>query len=501
MSKYILCLDQGTTGSTACILNKRGEIVAQADEDFRQIYPQAGWVEHDPKDIWKSVTNTVQKAMQKASIQSQDLAAIGITNQRETVIVWDRKTGEPIYNAIVWQCRRTADFCDKIKKDKKNVQLIRRKTGLVIDPYFSASKIRWILNHVPGALKRAHAGELAVGTIDTYLCWKLTNGEVHATDVSNASRTQLMNIHTGNWDADLLKIFGIPEQVLPGIFPSSGLFGVTRNNAAIGGGIPISGIAGDQQAALFGQACFDVGTAKCTYGTGSFILMNTGNKAVPSKSGLLTTVAWQLSGEKKLTYALEGSVFVCGAAVQWLRDGLGFIKSSEEIELMARGVSSTDGVEFVPALTGLGAPHWDPHARGTIVGLTRGTTRAHIARATLEAMALQNCDLLSAMTKDSEKKLKILKVDGGASANNMLMQLQSDYLNTLIERPKRIETTSMGAGFLAGLGVGFWKSLDEIRDIWALDHSFVPTLKSKDRQQRFDRWARAIKACRKFAEL
>lgn len=299
MSKYILCLDQGTTGSTACILNKRGEIVAQADEDFRQIYPQAGWVEHDPKDIWKSVTNTVQKAMQKASIQSQDLAAIGITNQRETVIVWDRKTGEPIYNAIVWQCRRTADFCDKIKKDKKNVQLIRRKTGLVIDPYFSASKIRWILNHVPGALKRAHAGELAVGTIDTYLCWKLTNGEVHATDVSNASRTQLMNIHTGNWDADLLKIFGIPEQVLPGIFPSSGLFGVTRNNAAIGGGIPISGIAGDQQAALFGQACFDVGTAKCTYGTGSFILMNTGNKAVPSKSGLLTTVAWQLSGEKK----------------------------------------------------------------------------------------------------------------------------------------------------------------------------------------------------------
>lgn len=496
MSKYILSIDQGTTGTTICILNKRGEVVSQADEDFRQIYPQPGWVEHDPKDIWKSVTSTIGQALGKSHISTQDIAAIGITNQRETVMIWDRKTGEPIYNAIVWQCRRTSDFCDRLKKNKKAVNSIRNKTGLVIDPYFSASKVRWILNQVPNAKKRAEKGELAMGTVDTFLLWRLTGGEVHATDVTNASRTQLMNIRTGKWDKELLKIFKIPEAILPTIYPSSGLFGVTRTNDAIASGIPISGIAGDQQAALFGQACFDVGTAKCTYGTGSFILMNTGHQFIPSKSGMLTTVAWQLSGQKKLTYALEGSVFICGAAVQWLRDGLGFFKSSAEIEQLASTIKSTDGVEFVPALTGLGAPYWDPHARGIISGLTRGTTKAHIARATLEAMALQNCDLLQAMEKDSRKKLKVLKVDGGASANNLLMQIQSDYLNTLIERPKLIETTVAGAGFLAGLGVGFWRNLDEIRDVWALDRSFVPDMKAPDRKSRFARWKTAIKRAR-----
>ncbi len=490
--KYILSIDQGTTGTTVSIYNKRGDVVATADEEFKQIYPQPGWVEHDPGQIWKSVTSTIGQALGSQHIASQDIAAIGITNQRETVILWDRKTGEPVYNAIVWQCRRTSDFCEKLKKNKKTVSTIRNKTGLVVDPYFSASKIRWILNHVPGLKKRAQNGEIAMGTIDTFLIWKLTGGEVHATDVSNASRTQLMNIKTGSWDKELLKIFEIPEAILPTIYPSSGLFGVTRSNDAIASGIPVAGVAGDQQAALFGQACFEPGEAKCTYGTGSFILMNTGSKMMMSKSGMLTTVAWKLSGQKSLTYALEGSVFVCGAAVQWLRDGMGFIKSSHEIEELASSVATADGVEFVPALTGLGAPYWDPYARGTITGLTRGTTRAHIARATLEAMALQNCDLLFAMEKDAKKRLKVLKVDGGASANNLLMQIQSDYLKTLIERPRNVETTSIGAAFLAGLGVGFWKSMNEIREVWTLDRDFTPKIKESDRTERFKSWKRAI---------
>lgn len=490
--KYILSIDQGTTGTTVSIINKRGEVIAHADEEFRQLYPQPGWVEHDPKDIWKSVTSTIGQALASKHITSQDIAAIGITNQRETVILWDRKTGNPVYNAIVWQCRRTSDFCEKLKKNKKAVKAIRNKTGLVVDPYFSASKVRWILNSVPGLRKRAENGEIAMGTMDTFLLWKLTAGDVHATDVSNASRTQLMNIKTGQWDKELLKIFDIPENILPTIYPSSGLFGVTRNNDAIASGIPVSGVAGDQQAALFGQACFEPGEAKCTYGTGSFILLNTGNKMIASKSGMLTTVAWRLSGQKKITYALEGSVFVCGAAVQWLRDGMGFIKSSHEVEELAREVTSSEGVEFVPALTGLGAPYWDPYARGTLTGLTRGTTRAHIARATLEAMALQNCDLLFAMEKDAKKRLKVLKVDGGASANNLLMQIQSDYLKTLIERPRNVETTSMGAAFLAGIGVSFWKNMDEIRDVWALDRDFTPQMKDVDRKKRFAHWKIAI---------
>lgn len=490
--KYILSIDQGTTGTTVSIINKRGEVISKADEDFRQIFPKPGWVEHDPKDIWKTVTSTIGRALGSKQITSQDLAAIGITNQRETVVLWDRKTGEPVYNAIVWQCRRTSDFCEKLKKNKKAVQSIRKKTGLVIDPYFTASKVRWILDNIEGLRKRAEKGEVAMGTIDTFLLWKLTAGEVHATDLSNASRTQLLNIHTGEWDKELLKIFNIPSQILPTVCPSSGLFGVTRSTEAVSGGVPIAGIAGDQQAALFGQACFGAGEAKCTYGTGSFILMNTGHKAIPSKTGMLTTIAWKLANDKKITYALEGSVFICGAAVQWLRDGLGLIKESSEIESLASTVESTDGVEFVPALTGLGAPHWNPHARGLICGITRGTTNAHIARATLEAMALQNCDLLFAMEKDFKKKLKVLKVDGGASANNLLMHLQADYLKTLIERPKNVETTSMGAAFLAGLGVGFWKNIEEIREVWALDRSFVPNMNEKSRKERFARWKKAI---------
>lgn len=490
--KYILSIDQGTTGTTASLVNEHAQIVSKADQDFPQIYPQPAWVEHDPEEIWKSVVATINKAMSLQKTSWKDIAAIGITNQRETVVVWDRKTGKPIYNAIVWQCRRTSQICDRLRKNKKTVQKIRRLTGLVVDPYFTATKVQWILDHVPGARQRANSGELALGTIDSFLVWRLTGGEVHATDVTNASRTQLMNIKTGQWDPELLKIFKIPESLLPTIKSSSGVFGHTKTNDATQAGIPISGVAGDQQSALFGQACFEPGEAKCTYGTGSFILMNTGKKMILSKSGLLTTVAWQLAGESHMTYALEGSVFVCGAAVQWLRDGLKIIKSSDEIESLAKSVSSTEGVEFVPALTGLGAPYWDAEARGLITGLTRGTTSAHVARATLEAMALQNCDLLFAMEKDAGKRLKRLKVDGGASSNNLLMQLQSDYLKTPIDRPKNVETTSLGAAFLAGLGIKFWKSKDELKTIWAKDQEFKPSMPEKDRRLRLERWHKAI---------
>ncbi len=490
---YVLCLDQGTTGTTVAFLNQRGEFSVPTNQEYRQIYPKPGWVESDPEEIWKSVTSTITEAKRKTGVTDAEIQAIGITNQRETVIVWDRKTGRPIYNAISWQCRRTGPFCDRLKKSKNTQRLIQKKTGLVIDPYFSASKIRWILDRVSGAREKAKRGELAAGTIDTFLMWRLSGGQIHATDVSNASRTQLMNIKTGQWDEKLLNIFGLPKSILPTIYPSSGVFGMTAKHSFLHSGVPISGVAGDQQAALFGGACYREGEAKCTYGTGSFILMNTGHNMTPSKAGLLTTVAWQLTGEKKLTYALEGSVFISGAAVQWLRDGLGILKSSSEVESLAKTVSSTEGVEFIPALSGLGAPYWNPQARGVISGITRGTTKAHIARATLEAMALQNAEILKCMEKDLKKDLKVLKVDGGACANNLLMQLQSDYLGIKLIRPKCIETTALGAGLLAGLGIGLWKNKKEIKTLWKSEREFKPCMTSKARHLRFKTWRAALK--------
>ncbi|MCB0351536.1 MAG: glycerol kinase GlpK [Bdellovibrionales bacterium] len=490
-----MAIDQGTTGTTVAIVDQSGFIVDKVNNEYPQIYPQPGWVEHNPEDIWHSVTKTIGEVLKKSGINPKEIATIGITNQRETSLIWSRYTNQTIYNAIVWQCRRTTDFCNKLKKSGKG-KIINKKTGLVLDPYFSATKFRWILDHVKGARKLAATGELACGTIDSFLLWRLTDGEVHATDVSNASRTMLMNIDSGEWDAELLKIFSVPKNMLPEIRPSSGEFGCTLNVPGLPDGIPISGIAGDQQAALFGQACFAAGDAKCTFGTGSFLLMNTGSKRVKSKSGILTTVAWQLKNDKKLTYALEGGAFICGAAVQWLRDGMKMISSSSGVESLAQEVSDSGGVEFVPALTGLGAPYWDAEARGMICGLTRGSTRAHLARATLDAMALQNLDILSAMQKDLGKKLKSLKVDGGATSNNLLMQLQADYLGQSISRPKMIESTVLGAAYLAGLGAGFWKNQSEIKKVWQLDQDFKPKISSKARIARVKSWHAAISRAR-----
>ncbi len=491
MPRYVLAIDQGTTGTQVTILNEDAQPVYNAKREFRQIYPKPGWVEHDPEDIWKSVTDSISEAMLKSQISVHDIVAIGITNQRETTVVWDRETGKPVYNAIVWQCRRTSDFCDKIRS--KYSKLIKQKTGLVVDPYFSGTKVRWILENNKSLKKKASEGSLAFGTIDSFLLWRLSNGKTHATDVTNASRTMLMNIKTGNWDQELLEIMNVPAAILPEIRPSSGVFGKTMKCGVLPDGIPIAGIAGDQQSALFGQTCFEIGEAKCTYGTGSFLLMNTGTKPVVSHSGMLTTVAWQLGNEKQLTYALEGSVFVCGAAVQWLRDGLNLFSTSAEVENLAAQVADSGGVEFVPALTGMGAPYWDPNARGLICGLTRGSTKAHIARATLEAMAMQNTELLQAMQKDLKKKLKTLKVDGGASKNNMLMQIQSDYLNVPIIRPKMVETTSAGAAYLAGLGVGLWKTKADIKKIWKIDQQFKSQMNDKQRKARFASWKGAIR--------
>ncbi|MDZ4676708.1 MAG: glycerol kinase GlpK [Oligoflexia bacterium] len=489
MSSYVLAIDQGTTGSTAVILDSSGKAVAKVNQEYKQIYPKPGWVEHDPEDIWDSVLDVVRKAIEQAHISDGDIAAIGITNQRETTLLWDKKTFNPLHNAIVWQDRRTADFCLSLKK-KGFEKKFRAKTGLVLDPYFSGTKIRWLLDNVSGARKSAQNGNVSFGTIDTFLLSRLTNGVVHATDVSNASRTLLMDLKTLTWDKDLCKILGVEMSVLPEIKPSIGIFGYTKGITGLRDGIPISGIAGDQQSALFGQACFEVGEAKCTFGTGSFLLLNTGNKPVASKSGCLTTVAWQWKG--KVTYALEGSAFICGAAVQWLRDGLKIIKSSGEIEALARLVEDTGGVQFVPALTGLGAPHWDPEARGVITGLTRGSNSSHLARATLEGMALQNADLLFAMQKDLKKKLKNMKVDGGAVANNLLMQLQADYLGITCVRPQVIETTALGAAFMAGLGVGIWKSYDEVKKVWQKDREFKPEISNKVRQMRIKKWNEAV---------
>ena len=492
--RYILAIDQGTTGTTVNILHAKGDAVARVNEEYKQFYPKPGWVEHRPDDIWKSVVSTIEQCLKKARVKGTDIAAIGITNQRETVVAWDRKSSRPLHNAIVWQDRRTSDQCAEWKREGSEA-MIREKTGLVIDPYFSASKIKWLLDNVTGLRARAEKGEVAFGTIDSFLLWKLTSGDAHKTDVSNASRTQLMGIESAEWDQELLKFFGVPELVLPEICDSSGEFGLTRGLKFLPDGIPITGIAGDQQAALFGQTCFDEGESKCTFGTGSFLLLNTGARRLRSNSGLLTTAAWRLKGEP-MTYALEGGAFICGAAVQFLRDQLGFIKESREIEKLASQVKDSEGVEFVPALTGLGAPHWDPYARGLICGLTRGTTRAHIARATLEAMALQNTEILLAMKEDLGQGLRSVKVDGGAAANGLLMQLQADYLGVEVVRPKMIETTSAGAAYLAALGAGLFSSPAEIKRVWKVDRAYRPKIDDSARAERLARWKTAVRRAR-----
>ncbi len=484
--KYILALDQGTTSSRAILFNHNGGIVATAQKEFPQIFPKPGWVEHDAQEIWATQAGVASEVLHKAHASAKDVAAIGITNQRETTVVWDRKTGKPICNAIVWQDRRTASICDKLRAQKLD-KLIQRKTGLVVDAYFSATKVQWMLQNVKGAKARAAKGELAFGTIDSWLLWNLTGGKVHATDVSNASRTMLYDIRKGTWDDELLKIFGVPRSMLPEVKDSSGVFGET---SLLGGSIPIAGIAGDQQSALFGQICTKPGMVKNTYGTGCFMLMNTGTKPITSKNKLLTTVAWRINGRTE--YALEGSVFIAGAAIQWLRDGLGIIRQSGDVEALAASVPDTGGVYLVPAFAGLGAPHWDAYARGTLVGMTRGTTAAHIARAALEGIALQVMDILKAMEADAGIKLKELRVDGGACVNNLLMQLQCDLLGVPVVRPKVNETTALGAACLAGLAVGYWKNLADIAKHWQVDRKFKPAMKAAARTQITQGWNRAL---------
>lgn len=491
MGKFVLAIDQGTTGSTVALMDARGKLRASVNFEFPQHYPQLGWVEHHPTDIWKSVIKGIRAIFRKKICKPADIVAIGITNQRETSVLWDRETSEPLNNAIVWQCRRTTDFCEGLRA-AGHEQLVRRKSGLVLDPYFSASKFRWLLNNTPGIAKALKNKRVAAGTIDSFLIWQLTAGAVHATDISNASRTSLMNLKTGNWDAKLLELFEVPREILPDIVPSSGIIGRTSGVPGLPDGIPIAGVAGDQQSALFGQACFGVGDAKCTFGTGSFILMNTGNKVLQSRAGLLTTVAWQLGESGKPVYALEGGAFVCGAAVQWLRDGMKFIKSAPEVETLARQVSDHGGVEFVPALTGLGAPHWAPDARGTLTGLTRGTERGHVARATLDAMALQNSDILRAMESDLGKRMKPVRVDGGAAANNLLMQIQADVLGRKLIRPQVIETTVAGACYLAGLGVGLWQNPAQVKKIWQVEREFSVQMSASARRTRQASWEIAL---------
>ncbi len=487
MKTYMMALDQGTTSSRCIIFDEKGTIVSSEQQEFQQIFPQPGWVEHDPMDIWTTQLSVAMLAMSKAAITSDQIAGIGITNQRETTIVWDKYTGLPVYNAIVWQCRRTAEYIDELKAQGYE-DIIRKKTGLIADAYFSGSKIKWILDHVEGAREAAERGDLLFGTIDTWLIWKLTQGESFVTDYTNASRTMLFNIHDLCWDDEILDLLGIPKCMLPEVKPSSCVYGYTHEGV-LSGHIPISGIAGDQQAALFGQCCFNAGEAKNTYGTGCFLLMNTGNEAVLSKNGLLTTIA--ASAGDKVQYALEGSVFIAGAAIQWLRDEMKMIQSAKDSEEYALSVPDSDGVYVVPAFTGLGAPHWDQYARGTVVGLTRGTTKAHFIRATLESLAYQTYDVLKAMEKDSGIRLSSLKVDGGASANNFLMQFQSDILDTPVDRPKCIETTALGAAYLAGLAVGYWKDLDDIRRNWELGRQFTPQMEEEKRTANIQGWEEA----------
>jgi len=489
--RVILAIDQGTTGTTVAVMNTRGVLLGSVNHEFPQIFPKPGWVEHEPEAIWKSVLKGIRAVFRKGLCKPADIACIGITNQRETALLWERRTGKPVGPAIVWQCRRTASFCESLRK-KGLEPMVRDRTGLVLDPYFSASKFRWLLNGIDGARGRARRGEIAAGTIDAYLLARLTGGAVHATDVSNASRTSLMNLRTLDWDPELLKLFNVPRGVLPDIVPSSGDLGKTAGVPGLPDGIPITGVAGDQQSALFGQAGFDRGAAKCTFGTGSFILMNTGHDRLHSDAGLLSTIAWQLPGQQTPVYALEGGAFICGAAVQWLRDELGIIKRAPDIERLAATVPDAGGVEFVPALTGLGAPHWDPDARGLIYGLTRGASAAHLARATLEAMALQNVDILRAMERDLGRRLGELKVDGGAAANNLLLQLQADYLGRSIVRPKVIETTVAGACFLAGLGMGIWRNTDALAKVWRADETFPSRMGTSPRRKRLASWQQAI---------
>lgn len=486
--KYILALDQGTSSSRAIVFDHEGRICATAQKEFPQHFPKPGWVEHDPKDIWSSEASVIAEAITSMGINGLNIDGIGITNQRETTIVWDAETGEPVYNAIVWQDRRTSEYCDSLK-EQNLTGFIREKTGLIIDAYFSATKIRWILENVPGARARAEAGKLRFGTVDTWLLWNLTRGECHMTDVSNASRTMLFNIHTLNWDEDLMKLFGIPMSMLPEVHSSSEIYGYTKTTI-FAHKVPVAGIAGDQQAALFGQMCTTPGSVKNTYGTGCFLLMNSGTKPITSSHNLLTTIAWKI--DDTVNYALEGSIFVGGSVVQWLRDGLGIIKSSSEIESLAMTVPDNGGVYFVPALTGLGAPYWDQYAKGTICGLTRGTTAAHIARAALEGIAFETMDIVNAMEHDAGIKLAELKVDGGASRNNLMMQFQADILGTKVIRPKVTETTAMGACYLAGLATGYWDSLDDIKRQWNADKVFEPLAPAEKVLKLKEGWANAI---------
>ncbi len=489
---YILALDQGTTSSRSLLIDAQGQVVATAQKEFKQHYPKPGWVEHDADEIWSTQLGTITEALAKAKIRPAQIAAIGITNQRETTVVWDRLTGHPIHPAIVWQDRRTAEYCDELKKAGKTAT-IQEKTGLLIDAYFSATKLKWILDQVPDARARAAKGELAFGTIDSWLTWNLTSGNIHVTDVSNASRTMLYNIHTLQWDQELLELFEIPASVLPQVRSSSEVYGqALLPGADPASGIPIAGIAGDQQAALFGQLCTEPGMAKNTYGTGCFMLMNTGEKAITSKNQLLTTIAWQIQG--KTQYALEGSVFIAGAVVQWLRDELKIIRNSGEVETLAAQVPDSNGVYLVPAFAGLGAPHWNPHARGSIFGLTRGSNQAHIARAALDSIAFQTADVLQSMNADAGIPIRELRVDGGATVNDALMQFQADLLNCTVVRPTRTETTALGAAYLAGLAVGFWKDLDSLQHQWQKDRAFEPSYTSEQRTNALQGWRRAVRA-------
>lgn len=495
MKKYILSFDQGTTSSRAIVFDHNGLPVATAQKEFTQYFPKPGWVEHDPEEIWSTQAGVALEAITKAGLESTNIAAIGITNQRETTVVWNRKTGKPVHRAIVWQDRRTADYCDSLKNEghAKNIQ---QKTGLIIDAYFSATKVKWILDNVKGARELAKKGELAFGTVDSWLIWNLSKGKLHVTDVSNASRTMLFNIHTLKWDNELLKLFDIPASMLPEVKSSSEIYGKT--SGLFSSSVPVSGIAGDQQAALFGQMCVDPGMVKNTYGTGCFMMMNIGTKPIESKSKLLTTVAWKIGN--KTIYALEGSIFIGGAVVQWLRDSLGIIKKSSDVEKLALKVKDSDGVYFVPAFAGLGAPYWNQHARGTITGLTRGSTSAHIARAALDSIAYQTLEVLLAMKKDSKIDIKELRVDGGATVNNKLMQFQSDLLQTNVVRPKITETTALGAAYLAGLAVGYWSDLKEIRKQWQVDHIFKPEIAAKETRVLIKGWGKAIKAAEAWSE-
>jgi glycerol kinase len=496
MAKYVLALDQGTTSSRAIVFNHDGTIVSVAQHEFPQIYPAPGLVEHDPEAIWSSQLAVAQEAMNKAGASASDIAALGITNQRETAIVWDKHTGKPVFNAIVWQSRLTVPICDELKAKGFDKE-IRARTGLVTDAYFSGTKVKWILDHVPGVREKAESGDALFGNVDTFLMWRLSKGRVHATDPSNASRTLMYNIYQGDWDDVILKELGVPRAMLPTVMPSSGVFGES-DPEFFGGAIQMAGDAGDQQAATFGQACFEVGMSKNTYGTGNFMLMNTGNRGVPSQNGLLTTIGWGVG--KDVTYALEGSIFITGAAVQWLRDSLGIIKTSVDVEALAASVPDNGGVYFVPAFVGLGAPYWDSYARGTIVGLTRGSTAAHIARATLESMSYQTRDVLEAMTADSGVHVSTLRVDGGAVVNNLLMQFQADILGVPVQRPKVAETTALGAAYLAGLATGFWSSQQEVAEQWAIDRTFEPQMSADQRNILYAEWKRAVERSQRWEQ-